>query len=231
MGETDWTYQTEGLDAAAVRRGVTAAVPPPPGGGDFVFALHSTVVTRGAVALALSQTDFTPTAKGASVRGCLQRGPSGGPTGFAPYLFAAAQGASVNDVAYLLGLTDEDPHRVALVKGALVRGIPAGDDASVLLVSSESYLPGRWHHLRLDAITNPNGDVVLVVLANDLAAHPLGAAPAWTPIAGMPTLIDDPLGIRTGTPALTAGRIGFGFASRDVTRRAAFDHLELYRQL
>ena len=231
MGMSDWTYQTEGLDAAAVRRGVTAAVAPPPGGGDFVFALNTTVVTRGAVALALSQIDFTPTAKGASIRGCVQRAPSGGPTGFSPYLFAAAQGASVNDSAYLLGLTDEDPHRIALVKGALVRGVPAGDDASVVLLSSESFLPGRWHHLRLDAITNPNGDVVLVVLASDLSQHPLGTPPAWEPVAGMPTLVDDPLGLRTGSPAFPAGRVGFGFASRDVTRRAAFDHLEIYRQL
>lgn len=231
MGVNDWTYLTDGLDAATVRRGVTAAISPPSGGGDFVFAFHSSTVTPGAVALAVDQQDFTPLAKGGSVRGCLQRGPSGGPTGFSTFLFAALQGPSVNDRGYLLGLADEDPHRIVLRKGPLKDGIPDGEGLDVLLVSSESFLLGAWHHLRLDAITNPNGDVVLAVFRNDLVLHPVGTPPAWTPIAGMPTFIDDPLGIRTGSPALTSGRAGFGFATGDTTRRAYVDHVEVLRQV
>ena len=38
----------------------------------------------------------------------MQRGPGGGPTGFSPFLFLCCQGNSVNDSAYLLGLSDDD---------------------------------------------------------------------------------------------------------------------------
>ena len=46
----------------------------------------------------------------------------------------------------------------------------------------------------------------------------------------MVELIDDHLGINTGSQPLTSGRGGFGFACQDVTRRAFFDHIELWRQ-
>lgn len=221
----------DGLDLAAVARGVTAGFVPPPGGGRFVFGFHSLSTTRGAVGLFVNQIDFAPMAKGGSVRACLQRAPSGSPTGFAPYLFLCAQGASVNDSAYMLGLADEDPHRVVLRKGALAGGIGVSDGPGVLLRSNESFREGSWTHLRLDAIAQDSGDVVLNVYRNDLAHQPLGVAPLWEPIPGMPSFVDDTLGIRTGSAPLRSGRGGFGFASRDVTRRAFVDHVEILRQL
>jgi hypothetical protein len=100
----------------------------------------------------------------------------------------------------------------------------------VLLRSNESFRDGTWLHLRLDAIANDTGDVVLNVYRNDLLLHPLTGAPAWQPMSGMDSFIDDALGIRTGSRPLSAGRAGFGFASKDVTRRAFFDQLEVLRQ-
>ncbi|MCG8418793.1 MAG: DNA adenine methylase, partial [Proteobacteria bacterium] len=47
-----------------------------------------------AVALFANQPDFAPMAKGGSIRGCIQRGPGGGPTGFAPFFFLCSQGTS-----------------------------------------------------------------------------------------------------------------------------------------
>lgn len=38
-------------------------------------------------------------------------------------------------------------------------------------------------------------------------------------------------GINSGSQPLTSGRGGFGFSVKDVTRRAYFDHLELFRQV
>jgi len=230
MAQTDWSYLNDGLDIATVDRGVTAGIARPPGGGSFLFAFNSLAAVQGAVALFANLVDFAPMAKGGSIRGCIQRGPSGGPTGFSPFFFLCCQGNSVNDTAYLLGLSDDDPHRIVLRKGRVSVGIPASEGANVLLASGESFTPGTWLHLRLDVIVNLNGDVVLKVFKNDLAAHPLGTAPSWQPVAGMAEFIDDATGINSGSQPLTSGRGGFGVMVKDVTRRAFFDHLELLRQ-
>lgn len=230
MSQTDWSYLTNGLDMATVDRGVTAGIPRPPGGGGFLFAFNSLSAVTGAVALFANLEGFAPMAKGGSIRGVVQRGPGGGSTGFSPFLFLCCQGNSVNDSAYLLGLSDDDPHRIVLRKGSITVGLPSADGPGVLLKSSASFAQATWLHLRLDVIVNGNGDVILKVLQNDLAAHPLGTPPDWQLVPGMVEFIDDHLGINSGSQPLTSGRGGFGMAVRDVTRRAYFDHLELLRQ-
>ncbi len=95
MAEADWTYLNDGLDIATVDRGVTAGIARPPGGGRFLFAFNSLASVEGAVAIFANLVDFAPMAKGASIRGCIQRGPSGGPTGFSPFFFLSCQGNSV----------------------------------------------------------------------------------------------------------------------------------------
>jgi hypothetical protein len=231
MASSDWAYLSDGLDVNMVDRGVTAGVETPPGGGHFVFGFNSLLVTQGAVGLFVSQTNFAPMAKGGSVRGAIQRGPGGGPTGFSPFLFLCLRGPSVRDSGYLLGLSDEDPHRIVLKKGPVALGVGEADGPGVLLRSGESFAQGSWLHLRLDAVVNDNGDVVLQAFMNDLSQHQLGTSPDWREIAGMPQFVDDQLAINTGSQPYTSGRGGFGFAVRDVTRRAYFDHLELARQL
>jgi len=231
MAEADWTYLNGGLDIATVDRGVTAGIARPPGGGSFLFAFNSLAAVQGAVGLFCNLVDFAPMAKGASIRGCVQRGPGGGPTGFSPFMFLSCQGNSVNDTAYLLGLSDDDPHRIVLRKGAVAVGIPDSEGPNVLLASGESFSQGTWLHLRLDVIVNDNGDVVLKVLRNDLIAHPLGSPPDWQPVPGMVEFIDDHLGVNSGSQPLTSGRGGFGMSVADVTRRGFFDHLELLRQV
>ena len=231
MAEADWTYLNDGLDIATVDRGVTAGIARPSGGGNFLFAFNSLAAVEGAVALFANLVNFAPMAKGGSLRGCLQRGPGGGPTGFSPFLYLCCQGNSVNDTAYLLGLSDDDPHRIVLRKGMVTAGIPDSEGPGALLASGESFAQGTWLHLRLDAIVNANGDVVLKVFRNDLAAHALGTPPDWQPVPGMAQFIDDHLGINSGSQPLTSGRAGFGFAVEDVTRRAFVDHVELMRQV
>jgi hypothetical protein len=231
MGSSDWSFLNGGLDVATVDRGVTAGVARPPGGGDFLYAFNSLAPTLGAVGLFANLVDFAPMAKGGSIRGCLQRGPGGGPTGFSPFLFLGARGPAVQDTAYLLGLSDDDPHRIVLRKGSIAAGLPGSDGPGLLLHSSESFIQGTWLHLRLDLIVNDNSDVVLQAFRNDLIAQPLGTPPSWQPIPGMPAFIDDALGINSGSQPFTSGRAGFAFAVKDVTRRAFFDQLELARQV
>jgi hypothetical protein len=231
VASTDWAYLSDGLDINMVDRGVTAGVEAPRGGGDFVFGFNSLAVTQGAVGLFVAQPNFAPMPKGGSVRGALQRGPGGGPTGFSPFLFLCVRGPSVRDSGYLLGLSDEEPHRIVLKKGPLMHGVGEADGPGVLLRSGESFAQGSWLHLRLDAIVNDNGDVVLQAFMNDVEQHQLGTSPEWREIEGMPRFVDDQLAINTGSQPFTSGRGGFGFAVGDVTRRAYFDHLEVARQV
>jgi hypothetical protein len=233
LAETDWTFLNDGLDAATVDRGVTTGIARPPGGGSFVFGFNSLSTAPGAVGVFTNQPSFAPMAKGGSVRGAIQRGVSGGPLGFAPFLFIGLQGPSVNDLGYLLGLGDGDPHHIVLRKGALAGGLPDTPPGpqGVLRRSAATFMPATWLHLRLDMVVNLDGDVLLQVFQNDLGAHPLGTAPDWQPVPGMDEFIDDALGINSGSQPYTSGRAGFGFTTRDVTRRGFVDSIECYRQI
>ena len=231
MGQGDWTVLNDGLDANAVARGVTAGIARPPGGGQFLYGINSLAAVQGAAGLFVSINGFAPMPKGGSIRGCIQRGPSGGVTSFSPFFFMCATGPSVNDHAYMLGLSDDDPHYIVVRKGAIIIGAGAANDLGVLLRSAPSFAVGTWLHLRLDVIVNPNGDVVLSVFENDLTAQPVGTAPNWLPVAGMASFIDDALSVNTGSAPLTSGRAGFAMAVKDTTRRGFFDAVEIYEQI
>jgi hypothetical protein len=233
MSEMDWSFLNDGLDAAAVDRGVTTGVARPPGGGNFVYGYNSLSTAQGTTALFTNQVGFAPMAKGGSIRAAVQRGVSGSPLNFAPFLFIGLQGPSVNDFGYLLGLGDGDPHHIVLRKGPLSGGlpdIPPGTEG-VLRRSTATFAPGTWLHLRLDMVVNQNQDVLLQVFQNDVVAHPLGTAPNWVAVPGLEEFIDDALGINSGTQPFTSGRAGFGFFAKDVTRRGYFDGIEILKQL
>ena len=231
MGQGDWTILNGGLDVSTLACGVTAGIARPPGGGQFLYGFNSLAAVQGAAGLFVSINGFAPMPKGGSVRGCIQRGPSGGVTSFSPFFFMCAQGPSVNDHAYMLGLSDDDPHYIVVRKGPMVAGAGAASDPGVLLRSAPSFAVGTWLHIRLDVIVNPNGDVVLSVFQNDLTAQPIGTAPDWLPVNGMASFIDDRLAVNTGTAPLTSGRAGFAMAVKDTTRRGFFDALEVYEQV
>ena len=231
MGQIDWTLMQNSLDINTVDRGATHGIERPPGGGSFLFGFNSLSTAQGCVALFANQVDFAPMQKGGSIRGCIQRGPGGGAAGFAPFFFLGAQGNSVNDKAYLLGLSDEDPHKVVLKKGVIATGLPASTDTTLLRKGEQTIAQGTWLHLRLDMIVNPNGDVILQAYRNSLSSNPLGSAPNWHPLSGLSQLVDDALGVNTGSQPFTSGRAGFGFFTKDVTRRGFFDHVEVVRQL
>ncbi len=245
MAETDWTALTDELNVASLDRGVTTGVPRPNGGGSFVFGFNSLVVTQGGAGYFTNQANFAPTPanKGGSIRGAIKRGVSAGAINFAPFFFIVGQGTSMNDSAYMLGLQDDSPYRVALRKGQLVQGIPSASPGTsgILRRTTATFSPDKWFHLRLDAIVNLNGDVILKVFENDLDVNPV-TAPVWTPVAGIEdaalvgshgagtAFVDDALGINSGSAPFTSGRMGFGFFSKDISRRGFFDHIECSRQ-
>jgi len=231
MAEADWTELSDGLNIATVDRGATAGIDAPPGGGDFVFAFNSLIEASGAVAFRVNGGGFDPMAKGGSIRGCVQRGAGGGATGFAPALFVCAAGPSVNDNAYLLGLSNDDPHRVVLAKGPIALAVDDYQGSYVQRAGDATKAQGEWAHLRLDAVVNDNGDVVINVYESDLDENPLSGVPDWKLIQGITQLVDDHLGINTGSQPYTSGRIGFCGRVTDVTRRMFFDHIEAFRQV
>lgn len=234
MSSTDWTDLTNSLSSVDVRRGVTGGATPPNGGGTFVYGMRSLAIVNGVVARKTNQVNFdpTPSNKGGSIRGALQRGVSGGPAGFQPFLFIGAQGNdAAADKAYMIGLTDGDPFKIVLVKGALVNGIPdvAPGAQGVLRRSTASFAIGTWLHLRLDMRVNLTGDVVLSVFRNDLNANAV-TSPVWAAVAGLEQIIDDTLGANTGSLPFTEGRMGYGARFADVGRRVYFDHIESIRE-
>lgn len=234
MAEADWTVLTNSLAAGSVKRGVTGGITRPNGGGNFLYGFNSLDSSQGVVGLFTNQVNFAPMAKGGSVRAAIKRGIGGGKTNFAPFIFICLGGALVTDQGYMLGLGDSDPHRIILRKGALTGGLPdaavtSPPTSGVLRKSTATYSEDTWLHLRLDAVVNTNGDVVLNVYRNDLAANSV-ASPVWAAIDGMAQFIDDALGVNSGSAPFTSGRGGFGFQTKDVTRRSYFDHLEILRQ-
>lgn len=238
MAEADWTVLDDALGTGVIRRAPTDGVDPPPNSGSpepFVYAFNSVATTAGATGFFCNRTNFAPMAKGGSIKGSMQRPIGGGPTGFSPMLFIGLQGPSVNDLGYLLGLSDGDPSRILLRKGTLAAGLgdlaPDPVNNGVLLRSTTTYARATWQHLRLDMIVNTNGDVRLQVYRNNLELHEHGTAPTWEAVPGMEEFVDDGLGINSGTPGFTSGRVGFAFRSADVTRRGYFTWLEVARQL
>ena len=232
MAEADWTELTGVLTAPTLARGVTAGQTPPNGGGTYVFGMNTLQVTTGAYGRFTDLTDFAPMTKGADVTGALKRGTGGGNTGWSAFVFAGLGGADVSDVGYLLGLSDADPSRIALVKGSVSTGIvdDVAGASGVLARSTSTIAIDTWVHLRLEMVVNVSGDVVLNCYQNDLATNPV-TAPVWEAIPGLDQFIDDALQVNSGSAPLTSGRAGFAGSFGDTSRRAFFDHITLARQL
>jgi len=243
MAQADWSALSDNAAATVLDNGVTSGTDKPAGGGTHVYGFRSLEATDSVVGYFTGQAGFVPTTKGGSIRGAIKRGPSSGPTGFAPFFFIGLQGTSIGDVAYILGLSDADPYHIVLRKGTLDTGVadgpvdPDGSD-NVLMRSTEAFSDAEWLHLRMDMIVQGTGDVVLQIFQNDLDANDV-AAPSWVVVPGMegpqaPSIdgfVDDSLGINTGSVPLTAGRMGYGMRSQVVGATSFVDHLQCARQL
>ena len=245
MGQNDWKELQGTITRASLARGVTAAVPGPNGGNGFVYAYNSLDGTvSGAHGWIIDLNGFCPTGTGpavadggVSIRGCLKRVSSPNNTGMSPALLACIQGGAdptVNDIAYMIGLSDNSPYSIVLAKGQIVGGLRSGaTNVSILRSSAAQYnmSDSLWHHLRLDAVVEPNGDVLLKCYANDLALHPINTTPSWQAIPGMSDYIDDVNHINSGSAPLWGGCCGYAFSVHQaLNRRGAFDGIQALRQ-
>lgn len=242
MAESDWDLLDNSVSDVSIARGVTAGITP--AGGTFAYGFNTLTSVVGSVGLKVNAVDFDPMAKGGQITGAVQRGAGPADTGFVPMLFLCLGGTDVTDQGYLLGLSNAEPARIILRKGGISGGIPDLTPNPTangnLLASTETFAKGTWVHLRLDAIVNDNGDVVLKVFQNDLDANPV-TAPVWVTPAGMqgpqsPSIVgfvDDALQVNTGSAPFLAGRAGFATAitTGGPARRCFFDHLTVARQV
>lgn len=248
MAQSDWAEAISSISTSSMKRNVSAFSTPPAGGGNYTFGMHVLDATvAGAAALYVDLAGFTPTGSGpgvadgsCSLTGCMQRQSGAGYTGHTPFMFVCGQGApvAVSSWAYRLCLSDEDPYRIILDKALLTaQGISTSTQTLATSSSSFSLGDALWHHLRIDAAVQANGEVLLQAYSSDLSARPIGhpSGPSWQSISGIPAvgIVDDANLILTGTPPLLGGYLGFGMACtlNALNRRAAFDAFEPYRVL
>lgn len=226
MSQNDLAEVTGNASTASILRGVSSSFTTAPGAGVNCFAFESQDNGTGVVARYFTMSGCNPTPKGAQISAALQRGPSAGLTSFAVFLFASLTNPNAEGVAYILGLGDSDPSHIVLRKGDLASGLPdlAPGTQGVLARSTATYPAETWYHLRLEVILNASGEVVVNGYANDLTANTV-SSPVWLPIPGLTSVIDDPLGVTSGSVPLTAGRMGFGFHSSDVARVGLVDYV------
>lgn len=238
MAESDFGFF--GASAGQIKRGVTAGFTPPNGGGSFVFGFNSQITGAATSGVYYNASNFSPlrddssNPTGGSVSGALKRAISQAATGYSVALFMCLQGASIpgeDYTGYLLGLSDGDPHNIILAKGPPSAGLdPDSSELTILRTSSATFTWDTWVHLRLDAIVNPNGDVVLKCLQNDLNTYTV-SSPNWESINGMDDYIDDSLGANTSSNPLAGGWVGWVFQSSELSRVALVDHFVCYRQI
>lgn len=237
MGSADFAELGGNLSTGSVARGVSAGVAPPNGGGTFAYVMNALVATPGAVGVYATpqspNTNFNPTLLGADVSCAVQKGIANGNNGYSAFLFALLQNNTTSDLGYLLGLSDATPGHIELRKGILSTGLPdeaPGGQNVVLARSTSTVNVGTWAHLRLEAVVNANGDVVLNCYQSDLTAN-LVTAPSWVAIPGISQYIDDAAGINSGSLPYKAGRCGFGGTFAGVSRRAYFDQFTFAKQV
>lgn len=248
MARDDWSVLSGSADGtgwggSTILRDATFGVDPPNGGSPGVFGINSREPVDACVGIYTTLATFSPTPSGARIEGCIQRGVSGGPQGFSQFLFGNLSGSNVADVGYLLGIEDQTPGRIVLVKGSPNVGIPNdGLNTKVLRTSSETISQGKWIHLRMDLIVQGSGDVVIRCYQNDVEAHPLDIPSSWVwvPIVfddGWSSqfedgyFIDDVVGVNSGSVPIQAGFAGFASKLTEAARRSYFDNLQITKQV
>lgn len=226
MAQADWTELKGSIDPLVLRREIvtSSVVAMPSLAADHAIGFNSGAnFVHGVSALASAST-FASAGHGAQITGVVQRGVSGGASGWSAFLFAQAGGPDVADSAYMLGLADGNPSRIVLAKRPIGLGLadsPPGTNGVLRRSAIDFANIGDWVHLKLEAIVEPNGDVLLRAKKNNVLAHGVNS-PVWDDILGMDDFVDDNLAVNSRSNPLTSGLMGFGTRMDDVQRRTYF---------
>lgn len=242
MSSSQWSQVSDGLSSSLLAvNPVTSAVVALPNGNDgsFVFGFHSITNDVGVSAYYSTQSGYAPTSKQGRLSAALQKGVGAGNDKHSPFIFLGLGGTGSTNMAYMLGLDESATPRIVLRKGQLANGLPAVAPGSqgVLRRSSSTISIGTWIHLKIDAILQPGGDVLIQCFQNDIVANGVDS-PVWTAIAGISDFTDDAGGINsallgiTGADSapLTSGRMGFGTRSADANRNSYFARIAPEKQ-
>lgn len=233
MASADWSPLSDQTSGSSIANGpaTPAVVPTPNGGAAFVYAAHSLVNAAGVIGFYSALSGFTPMAKAGDVSGALWKGGAGG-LSHSEFLFICLNGQASTNSCYMLGLSNAEPAHLVLVKGQLAGGLPdvAPGSNGVLRQSTATFASLTWVQLKVEAITEPNGDVVINCYQSDLTVNPV-TAPVWTAIPGMAAFTDDALRVNTGSAPLTSGRVGYAMVSGDINRLGAFAQITTDRQI
>lgn len=226
MAEIDWALVDGSAAEGVITHKSSPGFPKPPGvaagAAGCSYAFVSRVDGPNAVAKYLNLPGWAPgpSKKGGSMSGAMLV-PSTS-TGASIFLFCALARTPgdpppepppvMSSIAYMLGMTATG--RVILRKGRLDEGLPDVEPGTQGVLARSTEVFTGFKHLKLEvSITNIHwkGEAVLHAHSSDIPSWGM-LNPAWEQIAGMPMMIDDLLGIHTGSlPLVGGGYTGFGF--------------------
>ena len=234
MASVDWTTLTNSVSDGVAASGVSAPFANMEGGSDFFYAFNSSTSSiLGGMGKFYDNAGAGAFTLGSSVSGAVVRRASTGSVGYSVFIFTCLGGAdtavNATDTAYTLGLSNASPSHIVLAKTTIAAGIPDGSPGTlgILAKSSDIVDLNEWVHLKLEAIAQSNGDVVINCYRS---VTDLDQAVSWQPIDGLDQFVDDVTKINSGTSPLTAGRPGFGFSYLAQNRVAAVSNLQVSRQ-
>jgi len=224
MAETDWTPLANSLEPEQISRGRTTASEFGIVDGSAAVGFHSLDAAAGLSGFVSALVGFAPIAnrKGGIITALVKK--HAPMAGGAPLLFFVNSPDALAAEGYILGLTEEWPYSIALKRGMLSAGLK-GDNA--LAKSSAVFSAAAWLELALYVTVNTQNDIVLRVLRRDPVL-----TGAWAAVPGIDDVIDDAVGLLTGTPPVYGDFYpGFGhYNSGQSGRVSLFDHITIARQ-
>lgn len=228
MGSADWTSPVNELAAGDVVRNVTMMLI---GSGEidgsFVYGFRAITDEAGFAGKLCNVAGFNPITaalKLGTIRAMMRKHTS--LDGYSAMVFFA-NGSDVETAeGYMLGISEGTTPNLILKRGLLNSGL--SQSGSYLRKSTTPVSCATWYDVKLEAVYNPQGDIVLNCWINEGTI----ASPVWAAIPGMAQVIDDSLGYLSGDEPPTGNFYpGFGMhVNAESGAVALFDYVQISKQ-